>query len=73
MVLYALDSGDKFLYGLLRSYACIPVSPDGIQLAFIQDLINPTSQLAVLYSKGKITPSQTMPHFNLFEVSSMYR
>ena len=53
MILHALDSGDKLLYELIRSHACIPVTPDGRKLSFVQDLINPTTQLAVLYSKGQ--------------------
>ena len=53
MVLHALDSGDKLLADLIRSHACIPVTPDGSKLSFVQDLINPTSQqLAVLYAGG---------------------
>ena len=50
------DSGDKLLTTLMRSHACIPVTPTGKKLSFPQDLINPTSQLAVLYCKGTSQP-----------------
>ncbi|XP_067941193.1 uncharacterized protein [Watersipora subatra] len=36
----------------MRSHACIPVTPTGKKLNFPKDLINPTSQLAVLYCKA---------------------
>lgn len=52
MILHALDSGDKLLYDLIKSHACIPATPGGKKLSFVQDLINPSSQLAVLYAKG---------------------
>ena len=54
MVLHALDSGDMLLADLIRSHACIPGTPDGSKLSFVQDLITPTSQqLAVLYARGE--------------------
>mgnify|MGYP001800373252 CR=1 FL=1 len=65
MILHALDSGDKLLYELIRSHACIPVTPDGRKLSFVQDLINPTTQLAVLYSKGQHI-FYKLPHVNIY-------
>ena len=54
MVLHALDSGDKLLADLIRSHECMPVTPDGSKLSFVQDLITPTiQQLAVLYARGE--------------------
>ena len=56
MVLHALYSGDKLLADLIRSHACVSVTPDGSKLSFVQDLINLTSQqLAVLYARGELT------------------
>lgn len=52
MVIHALDSGVTLLAELIRSHACIPVTPNGSKLSFVQDLVNPASQLAVLYSAG---------------------
>jgi len=53
MVLSAIDStSSEVLQNLVRTHQCIPVTPDGRKLSFVQDLINPSSQLAVLYSEG---------------------
>ena len=50
LILYALDRHSKDLEAMLRTSACIPVSPDGKKLRRPSDLVNPISPLSELYS-----------------------
>ena len=50
LILYALDRHSKDLEAMLRTSACIPVSPDGKKLRRPSDLVHPISPLSKLYS-----------------------
>ena len=64
LVLYALDDIDGEFDDLIKTYACIPTSPNGRKLKCPAQLINPTKLAASLFSPGdEMFPSGTRDTF----------
>ena len=61
LLLYALSLQRLDLNDLLKQFKCIPVTPDGEKLSYIEELIDPTSVLASMYteSDGKFPLSKS--------------
>ena len=64
LVLYALDDKDGEFDDLIKSYACIPTTPNGRKLKCPAQLINPTKLAASLFSpEDEMFPSGTRDTF----------
>ena len=73
LVLYALDDKDGEFDDLIKSYACIPTTPNGRKLKCPAHLIHPTKLAASLFSQeDEMFPSGTRDTFlNSFRLAKL--